>query len=191
VLQSETQNAIFNTSGGLNGGTGDRSQSAASPGAGANSNPGFVAIGSFGGQSPSTAPTVGGQSPGSPSFGGLTGGVSGTTTGNGFVLPAVQGPPPPPVNDVSDFFALLRSTVTPLIDALPPLDDSLDIFLAIGLRPAGLADLGRAGPGIGATTDVFRKGYPLARILDQSVCGSTRDLQPAGTDKGDTRKCQP
>jgi hypothetical protein len=85
VLRTESQEASFNTSGGLNGGTGNSASSNdTTMSSGGNSNQGFTAEGSFGGQAAGSAgPVASNGSTIGTTFGPLGTGAAGASTGNG------------------------------------------------------------------------------------------------------------
>ncbi|KQY85962.1 filamentous hemagglutinin N-terminal domain-containing protein [Pelomonas sp. Root1444] len=178
VLATGSASASFNASGGLNGGDPSTVTGGASAGSGANSNAGFSSLGNFGGQTNGSVNGGGGNSASTgTAFGTVIGGTAGGTTGNAFSLPAAGGLPPPPAED----------GVRPIDIAITTLPTTLEELLALGSRPAALADFGRSAAA-GSAANVFNKRYPIARTLDDSVCGGG-DLQPGASGTASTRAC--
>ncbi len=226
VMRTATEDAQFNAQGGLNGGTGNsNSGSGTNMGAAGNSNQGFTAIGSFGGQSAGSVGSIasnasstgtsfgttgagsavaapangaaaavnfGAQAASNASAGGSNGstsaaafgvqpaGAAGASTGNAFALPAAGGRPREPAADGPGL--VLR----PVDLTLPEVVIVGDESVLLGGRPAGQADFGRGGASAGFAGNVFGRRFPLLRVLDGSVCGDGKDLQPtAGANRRD------
>ncbi len=76
----------------------------------------------------------------------------------------------------------------PVEVSLPPQLGSPEEVPVVGARPAALADLGRGGAGAGSATNVFRRRFPIANTLDNSVCAGA-DVQAAPGGSSTTRSC--
>ena len=156
---------------------------AGSIGAGAaNGSIGAVSFGSLGG---GTAGAGNGNGAGTGVvFGGLGTGATSSAITNGFVLPPAGVPGSSEGGGESNGSLVLR----PVELSLSELQATLDELLAIGSRPAAQADLGRGGASSGSATNVFRKRYPIAHTLDDSVCGGA-DLQATSAGATPARAC--
>ncbi|WP_338767261.1 filamentous hemagglutinin N-terminal domain-containing protein [Massilia sp. METH4] len=181
TLQTKEFEASFDTNGILVGGS-NETVGNSTTNSGANSNPGFASIGGFGTAPAGNAPiAIGNLAALQGQFGPLPVGAVGGVSGNNFVLPAPGALPPevpspvPPDGTPADTEAALAGPDT----AIPsPVDQGPDdgwlaeqvADLALGRRPAADADLGRISAASGATPNVFRLRYRIARNQDASLC---------------------